>query len=562
MFYHCEPALSNAVVDLALSENIVKAYTRVLSLTHSHYQQHPTEQFFHTDYHSLIHDRNHYVVDENTQLPPHTLPPPYLVNIDGDPYPSNYQEALVKLFRPAQLAVRSDHTTGEDSNDYDEYMKNHIAKMKKRILSRALETSLLSSTDPQLSSFSQRSPEAEVVCHKQDISSDSLQMDTSKSELTSSSVNQSINENNHKPKLAGACLVNTLAANSLSDSVLEGDTVGDGANLTASTSYPFKVIATVVNGDSSKQFCIQSESLQPSLQQVKEECEPMDTVEASPAGTVKAWAGLAVESHENVKDTISKVCEDMECMTNKAQDDVADQTVVGAEDICVADTTGSAEDVVGGAIDGDVVEGDIVKNSVVESGAVESGAVKSDAVDGAKGVVVDYIESYAVAGVVVGAIDNVEHADGEDRDCVEHVDDEDPDGVEHVDEDRDGVERVDENRDDVERVGGEDRDGVERVGGEDRVQGENIQAMLSSLVYSLGLGEQESQEAISLWLNRTIIPRLDSSKLSSSLSRRWHLYVEECTHYQAMLDRGSEVASAEVFVCNIIMYTLYLTCQL
>lgn len=46
----------------------------------------PKELFFHTDYRPLIRDANYYVLDEQTQLVPHLMPPPFLVDVDGNPY--------------------------------------------------------------------------------------------------------------------------------------------------------------------------------------------------------------------------------------------------------------------------------------------------------------------------------------------------------------------------------------------------------------------------------------------------------------------------------------------
>ncbi|XP_066999443.2 bromodomain and WD repeat-containing protein 3 [Anabrus simplex] len=54
----------------------------------------PNELFFHTDYRPLIRDANHFVLDEQTQVPPHLMPPPFLVDIDGNPYPP-YLQRLV-----------------------------------------------------------------------------------------------------------------------------------------------------------------------------------------------------------------------------------------------------------------------------------------------------------------------------------------------------------------------------------------------------------------------------------------------------------------------------------
>uniref|UniRef100_T1J4N0 Bromo domain-containing protein n=1 Tax=Strigamia maritima TaxID=126957 RepID=T1J4N0_STRMM len=58
------------------------------------YKKCPPEQFFHTDYRPLIRDSNHHVLDEQTQQAPHLMPPPFLVDIDGNPYPPHYQRLV------------------------------------------------------------------------------------------------------------------------------------------------------------------------------------------------------------------------------------------------------------------------------------------------------------------------------------------------------------------------------------------------------------------------------------------------------------------------------------
>lgn len=39
-------------------------------------------------------DANNYVLDEQTQQPPHLMPPPFLVDIDGNPYPPRLQKLV------------------------------------------------------------------------------------------------------------------------------------------------------------------------------------------------------------------------------------------------------------------------------------------------------------------------------------------------------------------------------------------------------------------------------------------------------------------------------------
>jgi len=47
----------------------------------------PEQVFFHTDYRPLIRDANGFVLDEQTQQAPHLMPPPFLVDVDGNPHP-------------------------------------------------------------------------------------------------------------------------------------------------------------------------------------------------------------------------------------------------------------------------------------------------------------------------------------------------------------------------------------------------------------------------------------------------------------------------------------------
>ncbi|XP_036206000.1 bromodomain and WD repeat-containing protein 1 isoform X3 [Myotis myotis] len=54
----------------------------------------PEQMFFHTDYRPLIRDSNNYVLDEQTQQAPHLMPPPFLVDVDGNPHPTKYQRLV------------------------------------------------------------------------------------------------------------------------------------------------------------------------------------------------------------------------------------------------------------------------------------------------------------------------------------------------------------------------------------------------------------------------------------------------------------------------------------
>lgn len=54
----------------------------------------PDNVFFHTDYRPLQWDRNGFVIDEQTQCPPHLMPPPFLVDIDGNPHAAKFQRLV------------------------------------------------------------------------------------------------------------------------------------------------------------------------------------------------------------------------------------------------------------------------------------------------------------------------------------------------------------------------------------------------------------------------------------------------------------------------------------
>ncbi|MFT7803382.1 bromodomain and WD repeat-containing protein 3-like isoform X4 [Arapaima gigas] len=58
------------------------------------YEKLPDQVFFHTDYRPLIRDANGFVLDEQTQQAPHLMPPPFLVDVDGNPHPPRFQRLV------------------------------------------------------------------------------------------------------------------------------------------------------------------------------------------------------------------------------------------------------------------------------------------------------------------------------------------------------------------------------------------------------------------------------------------------------------------------------------
>uniref|UniRef100_A0A671MYB9 Bromodomain and WD repeat-containing protein 3-like n=1 Tax=Sinocyclocheilus anshuiensis TaxID=1608454 RepID=A0A671MYB9_9TELE len=58
------------------------------------YEKIPDQMFYHTDFRPLIRDSNNFVLDEQTQQAPHLMPPPFLVDVDGNPHPPRYQHLV------------------------------------------------------------------------------------------------------------------------------------------------------------------------------------------------------------------------------------------------------------------------------------------------------------------------------------------------------------------------------------------------------------------------------------------------------------------------------------
>ncbi|XP_028274720.1 bromodomain and WD repeat-containing protein 3 [Parambassis ranga] len=68
------------------------------------YEKLPDQVFFHTDYRPLIRDGNGFVLDEQTQQAPHLMPPPFLVDVDGNPHPPRYQRLV-----PGRENIAAEH---------------------------------------------------------------------------------------------------------------------------------------------------------------------------------------------------------------------------------------------------------------------------------------------------------------------------------------------------------------------------------------------------------------------------------------------------------------------
>jgi hypothetical protein len=91
------------------------------------YKRTPREQFFHTDYRPLMRDQNGHVLDEQTQQPPHLMPPPFLVDADGNPYPADTQRLVPGRENLTDLAQLTPNIVVNNTNGLAEIIVNAAA---------------------------------------------------------------------------------------------------------------------------------------------------------------------------------------------------------------------------------------------------------------------------------------------------------------------------------------------------------------------------------------------------------------------------------------------------
>lgn len=88
---------------------------------HARLKEIPKELFFHTDYRPLIRDPNYYVLDEQTQIVPHLMPPPFLVDADGNPYRPSVQKLV-----PGRENCPSDQLIPDNFNGFEPEARSEI----------------------------------------------------------------------------------------------------------------------------------------------------------------------------------------------------------------------------------------------------------------------------------------------------------------------------------------------------------------------------------------------------------------------------------------------------
>uniref|UniRef100_A0A663FEQ4 Bromodomain and WD repeat-containing protein 1 n=1 Tax=Aquila chrysaetos chrysaetos TaxID=223781 RepID=A0A663FEQ4_AQUCH len=122
-----------------------------------YYEKIPDQMFFHTDYRPLIRDANNYVLDEQTQQAPHLMPPPFLVDVDGNPHPTRFQRLVPgrENCKDEQLIPQLGYVAnviGQQTNDQDESILDGMIRELQR-----------ESEEKSFSSLALRSPGLDVT---------------------------------------------------------------------------------------------------------------------------------------------------------------------------------------------------------------------------------------------------------------------------------------------------------------------------------------------------------------------------------------------------------------
>ena len=401
-------------------------------------------------------DSNHYVVDEQSQLPPHLLPPPYMVDIDGHAHPVHVQEALLRLIRPHEEGEAKEQST-EELEDYDDYMKKKLALLGKRE-----QQGLGWFGRQKLSSRVGVTGSGGGGCDKEPVAGgcdkEPVAGGCDKEPAAGGSDKEPVAVGCDKEPVAGGCDKEPVAG-------------GSGTCLTEAA----ESLAGVEDSEMVVDSC--KEDGQQDLGGHGEEggssgsCGEMNNLNALACGTVRATG-----------ETTSSLLKEKE------------------EEVGLA---GGRRDSSEGQ--GQLKEnGQMAINSEMAVNGEVAGEVEADT-DAAKIVKISERERFAEESMSNGGSVVKRRTGGESEGS--------GDGGRSQ-----GEESVQGGREEVVEVLEE--------------EGRNVSNMLSSLVYSLGLGEAETKKLISFWHSRVIIPPFGPAQLAQSLARRQELYRREQENFE------------------------------
>ncbi|XP_061072702.1 bromodomain and WD repeat-containing protein 3 isoform X2 [Conger conger] len=104
------------------------------------YEKLPDQVFFHTDYRPLIRDTNGFVLDEQTQQAPHLMPPPFLVDVDGNPHPPRYQRLVPgrENFADEHLVPQLGYVATSDGEVVEQVISQQTEQQERSALDEAI----------------------------------------------------------------------------------------------------------------------------------------------------------------------------------------------------------------------------------------------------------------------------------------------------------------------------------------------------------------------------------------------------------------------------------------
>ena len=542
-------------------------------------------------------DSHHYVVDDQSQLPPHLLPPPYLVDIDGHAYPIHQQEAILRLVRPAQQRSSAHHK--EEMEDYDEYMKTRLARVNQQSFGfRRARRQVGGAPGSGRGSMERVFGGGEGVSDGRDrvlggegVSGGRGSMERvfgegrsgGRGSMESSSdggVSNGHGSMEIKNVLGGEGVSSGSGQNGDANTVMvtesggcgRAEKIAESANLSSAhpshtsncndvstdpipslnaghvslTSVPVPTLSSSIHHDSPT--TVPNPSLGSSSTFVSTSI-PIPNLGSSSTNHVSVLNSKGIDMLIPIPNGQGGV---LATVLGKGRSGMGVATVLGkgtgvGVDVPKGDDRRSQSSSVEGRGERGSVNGD---REVERSGEREEGEVKSEVERRGGGEMREgdgEVEMRGGDGEVEMREGDCEvernEGDGEVemREGDGEVEGNEGDGEVERNDGDDEVERREGNGE-VERREGDgevkrrERDVVDVQ--EDSQDGQNVQNMMSSLVYSLGLNELETKQIISLWHNRTIIPPLDPAHLSHELKKRTQFFAEEHRHYELQSRRA------------------------
>ena len=469
-------------------------------------------------------DNHHYVIDEQSQRPPHLLPPPYLVDIDGHAHPIKYQEAILRLIRPVEQ-VKSEYRK-EEIEDYDEYMKKRLACVK------------------QVSFGFRRAREQVGEARSAGLGVATADNGGHRSgEAAGLGMATADNGGHRSGEVVGVATADNGGHRS-------GETAGLGVATADNGGHRSGEAVGVATADNGGHRSGEAVGVATADNGGHRSGEAVGVATADNGGHRSGEAvGVATADNGGHRSGEAVGVATADNGEHRSGEAVGVATADNGghrsgEAVCVATADNGGHGASGGT-------NDINDSSGTIPNLGSSSTTTSDNISDSSGTIPNlgssspgFISPSFHIPVSNSAVVNGHHTvkGGHSSSHDSSVEVQGNDRRDQMEEG--GASGRDDNNGTGREGGGEGERIREAVEGdivdveEGSQEGQNIQNMLSSLVYSLGLNEAETKRIISFWHNRTIIPPLDPAQLSSELARREQLFQEEHDDFELQNKRA------------------------